>query len=482
MKNIWKIILCILISLLAGFLFNIHPIVFFVLAGVFAYGIILVRFPEIALFLTILVVFDCFSMISENALRLPFLFRLRDVMLISMFFPFLAGVYKRDERIKNVFRSPIAKAILCISFIVLFQLLLTKIRFPQESVNSMVRMGRKYLYYCLFFPALYILQDKIKQRRFLKISISAIVIFAVLYIIQFFAGSSIVLFPYGRVSLQNLSGESVNRLYIAGAGLVTFLFQVLLMIILFGEQKRKKIMIFLLMLFGLQTVLTFGRAHILGVIVGTLFALVLSREKKLFKKVVLAVSFFTIITFFFSMGFAVVFPEKRNPVEVIGSRIVSTFDAVVNKTDTFGGRLEDSAGRIDLLKRHSIVGIGFLHDEADMWGYNKGTIARSFRTGDSGILSLLMDFGLFGFSVLLFLSFLFLKRAMTLYRRLDSVYSRALVLGIVSYYFGRLFSFITLADFVTYGGIVVITLSLVILELIAIKERDNAVIHNCCQL
>jgi len=439
-----------------------------------------VRFPEIALLLTILVIFNCFSMISENMLRLPFLFRLRDVMLLSMFFPFLAGVYERDERIKNVFRSPIAKVILCISFIVLFQLFLTKIRFPQESVNSMLRMGRKYFYYCLFFPAFYILQDQIKLQRFLKISISTIVIFAVLYIIQFFVSSSIVLFPYGRVALQNLSGVTINRLYITGGVSVTFLFQVLLMLILFGKQKRKRLMFFLVILFGFQTVLTFGRAHIFGVFAGIIFALILSKEMGRFKKVFLSVSCFVLITGIFSLGFAAFFPEKRNPVEVVGSRIVSTFDAVVNKTDTFGVRLEDSAGRIDLLKRYPIAGIGFLHDEADMFGYNKGTISRSFRTTDSGILSLLMDFGLLGFGVLLILSFLFLKRAMSLYRRLDSAYSRALVLGVVSFYFGRLFSFITLADFVTYDGIVVITLSLVILELIVIKERDNAVIHNCC--
>ena len=480
MKNVWKIGLCGVVSLLAGFLFNIHPLVFFVFIGFFLYGIVLLRFPEIALFLTIVVTLNCFSMISENALRLPFLFRLRDVMLLSIFFPFLIGFYKRDARIKDVFKSPIAKAILCITFIVLFQLLLTKTRFPQESVNSMIRMGRKYLYYCLFFPAFYILQDQTKLRRFLKIFISTIVIFAVLYIVQFFVGSSITIFPYGRVSPQNLGGVLINRLYISGMNLVTLLFQVMLMLVLVGRQKRGKLMFSFLILFGIQTLLTFGRAHIFGVFLGTVFALVLSKEKGLFKKVFLSVFCLVLLTGVFSLCFTAFFPQKRNPIGVVGARIGSTFEAVLTQSDTFGVRLEDSAGRIDLLKRYPLIGIGFLHDEADMFGFNKGTISRSFRTTDSGVLSLIMDFGFLGLVCLLILSFLFLKRAMSLYKRMESHYFRALVLGIISFYFGRFFSFITLADFVTYGGIVIITLSLVFLELIAIRERNNAVINNNC--
>ena len=48
----------------------------------------------------------------------------------------------------------------------------------------------------------------------------------------------------------------------------------------------------------------------------------------------------------------------------------------------------------------------------------------------------------------------------------DSQFYKSIILGIIAFYFGRLFSFITLANFVRYEGIVITSLSLILLEVI----------------
>jgi len=468
-----------LLGLFIGSCLLLNSTVTFILLAIIAYIWLLLKYPEIALFLTILVIFNCFSMMNEDTLRLPFLFRLRDVMLLSIWIPFLLGCCKRDEIINSIFQSPVAKAIVFIFFIVALQLFLTKIRFPQESLNSMIRMGRRYLYYGLFFPAMYILYNPIKRERFIVLSVSAVSLFSILFIIQFFVGDHFMFFPYGRLSLQILSGAGVNRLYVSGVVSVTLLFDICLMLVVFVRGKSKYLLAGVL-LFGLQTILLFGRAHNFGVVTGVLFAFFVAKEHNKLKKIFI----FGLVSIFFAgilaVGVSSIFPEKRNPIEIMMTRTFSTFDAVINRDDTFGARLEDSAGRLDLIRQYPIFGVGFLHDDANLFSFNKGTIARSFRTGDSGVLSLMMDFGFFGVFILLILSFLLFKRILHVYNVLSNPSLRAVVLGVTAFYFGRLFSFITLADFVVYDGIVVVCLSLVILELIALKGEFGGLINNHC--
>lgn len=423
------------------------------------------KFPEIALFISFLVIVDCFSMADENFLRVPFLFRIRDVFLLLMFLPLVEAIYRKDSRIKYVFGGPIAKGIYLIILLTLVQMFFTHLRFGSESFNSIIRIGRKYFYYALFFPALYIFLDEVRFRRFSNLFIASTIIFCLLYIGQFLIGPEFSIFLKGRVEYQTLHGFCVPRIYVSGESAATLILHIsFMMFLLCKNLKYRAKNVFLLMLLGFQALITFGRAHIFGVATGTLFALS-SVETRIKAKAVFGI-FILILVFFIMLSVLTFFSSsEKDFLQAIFARITSAYDAVSQQKDTFGYRIKDSASRIGLIIKNPIFGIGFVHDESYLFARATGS-DNMIRTGDSGIIVLLIDFGIIGLIWLLTMAYIVLKRSLIAYKTTLNQLYKACALGVVAFYFGRLFSFFTLGEFVSYDGIVVIVLSLALLETI----------------
>jgi len=446
------------------FLLNTY-IPFIFLAFLF-YLWLLFKYPEVALFASILAIFNCFSMMSEDFLRFPYLFRIRDIFFLSTFFPLLWGIYKRDKKAKYAFSNSIAKGIYLILFLCFIQVFVTKLRFPEESFNSIVRMGRRYFYYAIFFFVLYILLDKQRLRRFMKLCVGGVIIFCFMYIIQFLIGPAHRIFLWGRVEYQILQGFKITRMYILGAVVVALTFHISFMLFLFHNKFKYRFKnIFLMMLSGVQTLVTFGRAHIFGVVTGTLFGIACAKRQMKFRNLFKILIVFLLIFVFAEVTSKVLFPHKEALFKAISSRVASTWTAVIRQEDTFYFRIKDSLGRMELIKKNPILGIGFVHDESKLFAFERG-FSGNLRTTDSGTATLLLDFGILGFLWLFAMSLIVLRRGLSIYNRADSQFYKSAILGIIAFYFGRLFSFITLADFVVYDGIVVIALSLVGVELV----------------
>jgi len=435
----------------------------YVLLGAVLYCWVLLKYSEIALFVSVLVILNCFGLIHEDFLRLPFFFRIRDVFFLSIFLPLLIGIYKKDEKIRYVFFNPIARGIYLILFLAIIQIFITKLRFPGESVNSIVRMGRKYFYYAMFFPSLYILLDEKRFARFAKLFVGSILIFCCLFILQALLGPSHRIFLFGRVEQQILQGSRVVRMYLSGITAPALIFQIAFMLWIFSENLKHKLSYaFITMLSGLQIMLTMYRAHIFGIIMGTLFVFMTFRRKlnltKLIKPVL--VVFFIL---FFEIAFSKAFFPKGDLLKTSSVRMGSIYNAVRHQSDTFGVRIKAALGTMDLIKNNSVFGIGFVHDESDLFARYRGN-EPVIRGGESGLISLLVDFGIIGVVWLLIMAFIVLKRGRYGFKIIPNDTNRLIVLGIIAYYFGRLFSFITQADPNSYDGIVIIVLSLACLE------------------
>jgi O-antigen ligase len=469
-----KVVLIMLLALITGLCLLSNLTIPFILLALIFYLWLLLEYPEIALFISFLVIIDCFSIMDEDLFRLPYLFRIRDIFFLSIFIPLIIGFYKKDNKIRDVFNNPIAKCISFILFLSIIQIFVTYLRFNDETLNSIIRMGRRYFYYVMFFPALYILLDEKRFKRFSKLFITSVIIFCFLYIVQFLIGPTHKILLKGRVEYQGLQGFTVPRLYISGVIAATLIFHISLMIFLFYKNFKYRVKnILFVIVSGIQTLVTFGRAHIFGVIIGTLFAIFFAkghmRIKSLFK-----LSAFLLIAFLAVMTFQILFQPEKDFFKAFYARIASTYNAVTERGDTFGYRIKDSLGRMELIKKNPILGIGFVHDSSDLFAFVK-KYSIGIRTGDSGIIDLLIDFGIIGVIWLLVMSFVVLKRSLVIYRETENHFYKTIILGVIAFYFGRLFSFITLEDFVAYDSIVIITFSLVLLEVLKyrISREEN---------
>jgi len=468
-----KILLILFLSLFISsfFLINIYAPFIFLIFSLYLW--LLFRYPEVALFISILVIMNCFSMMSPDFLRVPYVFRIRDIFFLSTFLPLLVGIYRKDEKIKYVFSNPIAKGIYIILFLALIQVFVTKLRFPEETFNSIIRMGRRYFYYAIFFPALYVLLDRDRFKRFEKLFISSVVIFCFMYIIQFLIGPSHRIFLWGRVEYQILQGFRVTRMYVMGVIAATLIFHITFMIFLFYRKFRHKLRnVFLMVLSGIQTLITFGRAHIFGVITGILFGVICAKRQPKFRNLFKIFIALFLILFLGEIISKTFFSQKEDFLKAIFSRIISTYKAIIYKEDTFYFRIKDSLGRMELIKKNPILGIGFVHDESKLFAFERG-FSKQIRTSDSGTVTLLLDFGILGIIWLFTMSFIVLRRSLYIYNRINSQFYKSVILGIISFYFGRLFSFITLADFVVYDGMMIITLAIILLEIINYRILEN---------
>ena len=478
-----RIILTLFLSLFLGKCFLIDAYLPFLLFAFFVYLWLLFKYPEIALFISFLVIINCFSMISEDFLRLPNILRIRDLFFISIFIPLLCGIYRKDKKIKYIFSNPIAIGIYVILFLALIQIFITYLRFSSESFNSIIRTGRNYFYYAMFFPALYILVDNVRLKRFVKLFIGSAVIFCFLYIIQFFIGSNHKIFLWATVTEQDLRGFGVTRLYIDGYIVAALIFAISFMLYLFHNTfKYRRENIFIMFITGMQILVTFGRAHIFGIVMGILFGIFCAKGQQKMKSVLRI--FIFLIVIIVTGSIVSLFLQKESIIQAIFERVSSTYEAVIGKQDTFSFRLEDFKGKIELIKRNPIFGIGFVHDESPLFAFARG-YRGDLRTVDSGTITLLIDFGIIGMVWLFMMAIIVLKRSLGVYKKVNDQFYKLLILGIVAFYFSRLFSFITLADFVTFDGVVIIIISLVIIEVIYYqnlwkKSEQKRIIYNNC--
>jgi hypothetical protein len=403
----------------------------------------------------------------------PYVFRIKDLFFLAIFLPLLYGIYNKDKKVNYVFSSPLSKVFFLMILLCFIQVLATKLRFPAETFASIIRMGRRYFYYAIFFPALYILIEKRRFVQFGKLSIFTAVTFSILFIIQFIVGSQMTLFPWGDVVNQELQGYSVTRLYVQGTLIAVMFFHISFMIFVFyGNYKFRLMNFFVMVVTGAQALVEFGRANMFGIVSGIIFGVLCAWREKRIAKILRIVVTMAIIVILISSASKLFFREKESILEMISARAKSTFNAILNKDGTFGFRLRDNVGRIEMVRRRPFLGIGFLHDESNLLWLERGFNER-LRTSDSGLLSLMLDFGVAGILWLLILTITVFRRGMFLYQVSSQKYRRVIILGILSFYFGRLFSFLTLANFVTPDGIVMTTFSLVALEAIAYGEENK---------
>ncbi|MDP3788780.1 MAG: O-antigen ligase family protein, partial [Candidatus Omnitrophota bacterium] len=359
----------------------------------------------------------------------------------------------------------------------LIQMFVTKYRFPEETFGSIIRISRRYFYYAMFFPALYILSDRKRAVRFFKLAIGTVILFCCIFIAQFFAGSAHKIFTWAvRIEYQMLQGFRVTRIYVYGTMTATLLFSVSLMVLLFWRSFKyelRNIVVFFITL--IQILLSFGRANIFGIMIGTLFSAAVAGGRAKFRNIAGVSILLILILILTAVIFEVTLPNE-DLFKAVLTRIGSIFTAITQKEDTFVGRIEDNYGRIDLVRKNPLFGVGFVHDESRLFAFARGTAEAGIRTSDSGILTLLLDLGFVGVAWLLALTFIFLRRSVYLYKMNSRNICGPIILGIIAFYFGRLFSFITLGDFVMYDGITTIVIALALLESInynTIYERNE---------
>lgn len=468
-----KLILVVLISFFLSQCLLLHyfiPLFIFIIAG---FIWLILRHPEVALFVVVVAANDFFSLISEDIFRLPGVFRFKDLLFIFTYLVLFLQILQRKISLK---RSLFSRAIWLVLFFVILEVFLTMF-LRQQNFNYTIRMGRRYLYYLLYFPLVYLINDDKKFNRFLNLILGATVIYSLLIITQYILGSSHVLFRFAsHLEEQKIAGEYVTRTYAAGVSLAVICFYFFFYRILLEKKQSWVNFTVLILTFFSGVYLTFGRANLFGVAAGFIFSFFILLNGKLkIRALLITLTFGIVLLSTFEIIRVVSGKDVPNPITHSFKALLSGVEDLRNKTGTFGFRLKDSVERIDLIKKNSVTGIGFVHPLSGIIKIRADT--SGIVTADSGLITLLLDFGMLGIIWLIFLTLVFFKKTKKLYFETTDIHKKVIVIAAFSYFFSRLFSFLTLTEFVNQGGIVSLIVTFFILNYIEVN-KDGYINNN----
>jgi len=425
------------------------------------YLFILFKRPEIGFTIGFFILMGLFGIMGRSFLRVEGYFKLLDIVIITLFLSFIKEVlYQSDLRF--LIKSPIAKALLLFMGSAIIAGIYAKFHY-NVSLISIFQAGRVYLFYSFFFLSLYHIKNKKQLHLFLKIILIASILFSVLYIGQHIIGANLrILLGAKRFGLMSVGSYSTLRLDIRADVFPGLVLPIMLGIAVFSSSKRiKKWAMIAATLFLAETIFTLGRAHWFGVAFSCLifwFLLPSSKRRLSYKYIIIAG---LILIFILPLISMIRYDSPLSLFSLLKERSSSGVRDFAQRTGTFGSRYRLAESYWRLLKNKPIFGLGLIptRSEEIIQELPKGKI----RNVHVGILNIFIDLGLTGCFFFIILVVVAIKRSLYIYRNLQNQLYKALSLGILSAFIGRLAAF-TLDTFSTYEEVTIIAIMLGLLE------------------
>lgn len=467
------VLFMMLFALFLGYVSCKKPIVSIAMVIGTLYLICLSKRPMWAYFFMILVSINFFGFTNASFLGLPGAFKLRDVCLLVLFFPFIGNtVLDKDsvQRTGTVFNKYLIIMFVFVVFIVFY----TTYVFDVPLV-SCLRLARKYLFYLSFFFLIYFIKDEADLKNFMKVMFIIAVIQALLMTLQFVAGPNVKILAGVKMSSNVLQGLVVTRVRIhAASGLMTLFFAVSFWI--YQCKKRNRIYLIIAMILGLGVFLEFYRTKWVKefLIVFVPFLFTLKRDRKKFITMIIAFSFLAFLSLIMLHFLGWDIEEKLYKIFLHAK---STFFDAVNQSGTFSDRIQFSLERLRYFYERPLFGIGFLHYTSA----SSSNMAASITQGlfieyiDSGICTILTTMGIAGAIVFLTISIAFLKRCTQVLKMVTTPIHRGIILGCLGYFIGGLSTIITFSFFTYVNEIPFIAIAFMLVEKIASLEKNKTI-------
>ncbi len=458
-------------ALFLGYLSCKKPIVSIAMVVGTLYLICLSKKPMWAYFLMILTSIYFFGFVDDTFLSLPGAFKLRDICLLSLFFPLIGSMVLDKNSIKRT-RTAFSKYLVLMMVFIAFIIFYTTYIFDVPIV-SCLRLARKYIFYLSFFFLIYFIKDETDLKSFMKIMFIIAITQALLMIVQVALGPNIKLLAGVKMSTNVLQGLVVTRVRIhAASGLMTLFFAVSFWI--YQCKKRNKIYLIIAMILGLGVFLEFYRTKWVKefLIVFVPFLFTLKRDRKKFAKMIIAFSFagFLFLIMLHFLGWDI--QEKLYKVFLHAKSTL--FDAI-NQSGTFSDRIQFSSERLRYFYERPLFGIGFLHYTSA----SSSSMAASITQGlfieyiDSEICTILTTMGIAGAIVFSAISIAFLRRCTQVLKIVTTPINRGIILGCLGYFIGGLSTIITFSFFTYVSEIPFIAIAFMLVEKIASFEKNK---------
>lgn len=346
----------------------------------------------------------------ENFVRLPGVFKFNDLLFLT-----LTALYLLDS-LKNGFYYPVhnkaakwvALVILTFVSMVIIQFVITAFRFDLPLVSTL-KVGRGYLYLLVYFYFVRFYSDNKSMQQLLYF---IVIVCIVQFGMMLFQMAGINLTVNTKIIGLTTDAGNVTRVYLPAYFLALMCFFCSVTLLLSNSLPLRRYFLLIVMSISfLSILLSYTRTYWLALLLGMLIVFLFSNsevKKKLFK--------YSVITFVFVIPLLLF---------KVGAFFIERFSSIfteVRSSDegNFIYRFSENPKRLEAFFDNPIFGPGFVHQNyaaslfnfvIDETGLSEAQIERALllQTNDSGLITLLVSFGLCGVLWVLFKMYILIK-------------------------------------------------------------------------
>ncbi|TYW36107.1 O-antigen ligase family protein [Vibrio cholerae] len=428
------------------------------IALLFPFSLIMIAFllfhPKILGCLFILSTVEFVGFINpEEFIRLPGVFKFRDLLFLMMMTMVIAdSLLKGWYRIKlDYFSVRIKFIVWSMLGLVFFQLIFTSLRFDLPFISSL-KIAREFLYVAVFFFFIRFFPDYKDTIRLLKfISYICVIQFVsmIMQIVGFDIGST------SRVDQLLVGGDYVTRVYIPAYFYALAAACYCFVSLMVGNVASKRYVTFVLII----SILSYTRTYWVSLLVCFLILMFLLNKKNAIRMLL-----YGLILFILLIPISLVKEDS-----VLADRFSTIFSEIDDTDGNFIYRFSENPQRLEAFIDYPIVGPGFIHPDfapttlgfvIDEKGKNEAQIERALmlQTNDSGLITLLVSFGLIGVLWVFAQILLVIKLAKSIKNRANEILYP--YIGIVAFMVATWLTCTTTYGFTYYDGIVSMSIAL----------------------
>ncbi|MGF1760321.1 O-antigen ligase family protein [Photobacterium sagamiensis] len=394
----------------------------------------------------------------EDFMNLPGLFKFDDLLFLALISIYFFDVLQRGLQFHkdNYAVRSIAYIVLLFIAMVVVQFVFTSIHYDLPIVSTL-KVGRGFLYLLFYFYLLRFFFDSSSSRKLFRFIATLCIIQFIMMLLQIsglnFTKSTTVI----ELASDNVS---VTRVYLTAYffALLTFFVSVSLLLNKCDQSSRR--LLLLIVIFSLSSIiLSYTRTYWMAMLIGLIIIFVMS-ESRVKKNVV----------YYLCLGFTLFSPFLLMQSDsFIFERFISIFQEVGSDEGNFIYRFSENPQRLEAFIDNPVFGPGFVHSNyattlfnfnINEQGLSESQIQRALllQTNDSGLITLLVSFGLVGVFWVLY-KFVVLFRLFLIVTGLDDN-ARAIIIGNISFITAVWLTCTTTYGFTYPDGIVALALSL----------------------
>lgn len=396
----------------------------------------------------------------ETIFHIPGAFKFIDLLYAGLLLVYIIDVLHKKDRTKLISHSAKVIPVIGISLLILVavQIIITTIRFELPMLSS-IKVGRNYLYFFFLFYLIRFFNTERLQRQLISfVFLISLIQFSLLILQQ------LGINPAASTLIRTLEiGESsVTRVYIPGYFYSLLTLATCLAFLCSSIKYKRNIIFFVLIFTAIASILlSYTRTYWVSAALVFLLCFFLSdKNNKTSRLIYTLMAAVPIIIFLSAFNFS------SNLLE----RFLSIFSDIASGDGNFIYRFTENPRRIEAFLNYPLLGPGFVHSDyaAQLFNFTVNTSGKSdeaiqrallLQTNDSGLITLLVSFGVIGVLGVLYKIY----NILAIYKRSKSYVSsasRTVILGSVSFIIATWMTCATTYGFTYPDGLVSLTIAL----------------------